>query len=447
MVTSLRRDEYQGVVLPSGKWKLELMKTGGSRQIDTDTIIRRYEQRIAASVMADFLLVGQDGLGSYAMVDVKSDLFGVAMDTILDLIAEPFNRYAIPRLLALNGMSVENPPEIRHSHAGRIDLEKVGEFFKNLYMAGAEIPWTQELIGQLFTEAGLPAGFNGQALDTTDHPTGQVHPAVRPEASAESDTPAKSGKPDTKVQKAGDLTDDLRDRARILSTQLAGEMDNALAHLGREAGQAYLNHAEKSMSRRDVARVAARVLRRLNIRDWVKNRIEPLLHNHAGRVVTDTQRVIRQELGQEVQIADKDALAIAAKAGSHLNVSDIEPQVREAIMRAIEEGFAAGENPTRTAERIAQSVPPGRFVKAGRKYRSELIARNETAELQRAATLAAYRSMPNVTAVKLRDGIYGPPRSDAECIERDGEIVPIDEVDRVQPFHINCTLGFAPVVG
>jgi len=154
MVTSIRR--------PQDGWKLELMSAAGSRQIDTDKIIRRYEQRIATSMLADFILVGQDSVGSFAMVDVKADLFGMAIDGILDLLCDVLNRYAVPRLLRVNGMDTSEPPQIKHGSAGRVDLVKVGTFLQDLSLAGAPIPWTEELLKHLFREGGLPADFEDQ---------------------------------------------------------------------------------------------------------------------------------------------------------------------------------------------------------------------------------------------------------------------------------------------
>ena len=84
LVTGVKRDEDAGIILPTAGWQFELISSGGSRQIDTDEVVRRYEQRIATSMLADFILVGQDTVGSYAMVDIKTDLFGVALDGILD---------------------------------------------------------------------------------------------------------------------------------------------------------------------------------------------------------------------------------------------------------------------------------------------------------------------------------------------------------------------------
>jgi hypothetical protein len=91
-------------------------------------------------------------------------------------------------------------------------------------------------------------------------------------------------------------------------------------------------------------------------------------------------------------------------------------------------------------------VPAGRFVHAGPRYRSQLIARDQTARLQRQATLALYESNPRITHVRLRDGIYGPPRSDSECVARNGQIVPIDQAGSVHAEHPLCTLGYEPIV-
>lgn len=185
MVASVRRDEYEGLVMPQAGWKFELVNSGGSRQIDTDAVIRRYEQRIATSMLADFILVGQDAVGSYAMVDVKADLFGMAIDGILDLQCDVLNRYAIPRLLTINGMDVSEPPTIQHSSAGRIDLQKVGEFLQALSLSGAEIPWTDDdnaLLKALFSEAGLPANFEERPDDEPAEPGVKPDPKELPAA-------------------------------------------------------------------------------------------------------------------------------------------------------------------------------------------------------------------------------------------------------------------------
>jgi hypothetical protein len=231
----------------------------------------------------------------------------------------------------------------------------------------------------------------------------------------------------------------------VLSAQLEREMQTALAELGDHAAIAYQQFVHKA-NMPNIRKIVSRVLQALNIRQWLEQHLIPILRNHAGRVMLDTQRALVTEIGLEMGIGEQQANMIAAKAGVRLSLADIDEQVRKSIVKAIEDGFAAGENPLVTGRRIREQVPAGRFVHAGARYRANLIARNETAELQRAATLALYQSNPNVTAVRLQDGIYGPPRSDAQCMARNDEVVPIEAADGVAPYHPNCTLGFSPVI-
>ena len=44
MVKNIRRNEYEGLVLPAG-YEAELLSTGGTRQFDTNAIINRYDAR------------------------------------------------------------------------------------------------------------------------------------------------------------------------------------------------------------------------------------------------------------------------------------------------------------------------------------------------------------------------------------------------------------------
>lgn len=60
IVRNIRRDATEGIVLPEG-WKLELLSAGGSRQFDTNSIIERYDTRIAMSTMSDFLVWSSAG--------------------------------------------------------------------------------------------------------------------------------------------------------------------------------------------------------------------------------------------------------------------------------------------------------------------------------------------------------------------------------------------------
>src|SRR3990167_3048213 len=152
VVRNVRNDEQSGIVLKPG-WELELLSTGGTRQFDTDKIISRYESRILMSSLAQFLMLGQEGVGSLALSRDSTDFFTMSVNATADIIGETFTKYAIPRLLKLNG---QDPDGIRleHSPAGDVDIEKISDFLQKV---GANfLTWTAQDETWLRGAAGLP---------------------------------------------------------------------------------------------------------------------------------------------------------------------------------------------------------------------------------------------------------------------------------------------------
>jgi len=148
LVTNIRRDETEGVVfpaeeLPDGRktgYKLSLLSTGGRRQFDTTDIIERYDKRIAMTVLADFILLGQDKVGSYALASSKTNMFSLAIGAILDSIQEVFNTYAVPRLFALNSFQgLSGLPVLVHGDVESPDLKELGDYISSLAGAGFNI--------------------------------------------------------------------------------------------------------------------------------------------------------------------------------------------------------------------------------------------------------------------------------------------------------------------
>jgi hypothetical protein len=164
LVTNIRRDEQEGAVLPAiydeqnnQLVRLELLTSGGRRNFDTNQIITRLDQRLAMTVMADFILLGTaTPNGSYALSSDKTKLFSTALGTWLDSIAATFNRYAIPRLFALNNFGVEKLPTLEHGDVESQDLKELGEYISKLAGAGAPLFPNDELEDFLKKTAGLP---------------------------------------------------------------------------------------------------------------------------------------------------------------------------------------------------------------------------------------------------------------------------------------------------
>jgi hypothetical protein len=164
MVQSVRRDENEGIVLPSEfdfdtkqqLFDFELMTSGGSRQFDTNALIQRYEQRILMSCLADFILVGHEETGSYSMHTDKRGLFQNALNSISHSIAEVFNRYAIPRLFSLNGVKPNELPTIVPNDVDPPDIMQLGGFMQQMVGAGMQFFPDPELEKFIRDAARLP---------------------------------------------------------------------------------------------------------------------------------------------------------------------------------------------------------------------------------------------------------------------------------------------------
>ena len=163
LVRNVRRDVQEGIVFPleydgngNPRFKFELLSSGGNRQFDTGAVIGRYDQRIAMTVLADFVLLGTQNVGSWAMHADKTNLFGVAIESWLDSIAAVFNRHAVPRLGELNGWDMEKLPTLEHGEVQEVDLTAVAEYVSKLSAAGMPLFPDEDLEARLRELGGLP---------------------------------------------------------------------------------------------------------------------------------------------------------------------------------------------------------------------------------------------------------------------------------------------------
>jgi hypothetical protein len=163
IVTNIRRDEQEGIVFPmaydnNGKlmYELKLLSTGGQRQFDTDKIITRYDKRILMVALADFILLGQENVGSFALSSSKTNIFSTAIGAFLDIIADVFNRFAVPRLFALNDFRMSDHPRISHGDLESVDLKELGDYISKLAGAGMPLFPNIELEKYLMKVASMP---------------------------------------------------------------------------------------------------------------------------------------------------------------------------------------------------------------------------------------------------------------------------------------------------
>lgn len=172
IVTGIRKDEQSGILFPQQydhngnlMYELKLLSTeNNAGKNDPDTAIERYSRQIAMTVLADVILIGHQKTGSYALADSKTHLFSSSLGALADVAEAVFNRHLIPRLLRLNGLPTENPPQWKHGDVETMDLDELGKYIERLSKAGFPLFPTEsgELERRLLQQASLPEPAEGE---------------------------------------------------------------------------------------------------------------------------------------------------------------------------------------------------------------------------------------------------------------------------------------------
>jgi hypothetical protein len=159
ILRNLRRDEQEGLILPASFdadgnriTELVLLSTGGRREFDTGAIVNRYSVDILSTVLADFILLGHQAVGSFALGKTKADMFVRALNSLLEAVEAVLNEHAVPRLLTLNGMPTENAPRITFSRLENVDLAELIQYAIGL----GSLDFDHNTMNDLRRKAGLP---------------------------------------------------------------------------------------------------------------------------------------------------------------------------------------------------------------------------------------------------------------------------------------------------
>lgn len=125
LVSSIRRDSQEGIILPAG-WELSLLSSSSTRTINIGEVIQRYDTRIAITMLSDLVLIGNSSkTGSFAMADVKQSMLSNALQAQLYNIADVFNQNAVPQLFELNSWDLNELPKIVPGQINSPSLKEV----------------------------------------------------------------------------------------------------------------------------------------------------------------------------------------------------------------------------------------------------------------------------------------------------------------------------------
>lgn len=196
MVRNVRRDAQEGIIIPSDRdqsgnplFEFKLMSTGGSRTFDTSKVVDRYNRAMATSVLADFIFLGQQAVGSFALSSDKTALFATAIGGFLTSIADVINLNLIERLWRLNGLPPEFMPSMVPGDLEKPNLPELATFVQTLAGAGATLFPDRELENHLREAAGLPLAPE----ESADGGDGEGEEEVPPPQPGEDDEGADGG--------------------------------------------------------------------------------------------------------------------------------------------------------------------------------------------------------------------------------------------------------------
>lgn len=165
-IRDIKNNEQGAIILPSDTYEdsegkpsatplmdIQLLSASGSRTIDMDKVIRRYQNDIARTLMAEFLMLGDGTGGSYALSKTKGDMFLKSLESYLNTLYECICRQLLTRLFDLNGYDHKYIPKIVAKDVAPYDLKELAAFLRNVNGAGVDVASHEETLDFLFNEA------------------------------------------------------------------------------------------------------------------------------------------------------------------------------------------------------------------------------------------------------------------------------------------------------
>jgi hypothetical protein len=182
------------------------MSTNAKQNI-IDPVIRRYDSRIAMTLACDFLMLGSEKTGSFALAAEKSSHFVRSLEWYADIVAAQINTVLIPRLMMVNNVPVEVWPTVKPSKVAEHDIRDLGLALQQIATAGL-LTATPQLEAHLRDQLHMPAAtadereLMEQRIAASQTAATEDKPSVRPDVSPEEVPEAKD--PETEIPEGSD---------------------------------------------------------------------------------------------------------------------------------------------------------------------------------------------------------------------------------------------------
>jgi len=139
MAKNLRSNQKSFVLFKGKKddWVFEIKTPNGNPQgAQIDSLIEHHNKQILLSVLANFLGLGTDGVGSFALSKDQSSFFLKHVEDKARYFTEQINKQVIKRLVDINFGKREVYPKLKFSALGDIDFREMSEVLKTLSDGG-----------------------------------------------------------------------------------------------------------------------------------------------------------------------------------------------------------------------------------------------------------------------------------------------------------------------
>ncbi len=144
-VTRVKRDEQMGIMFPSDRddqgnllYEFDLVTPNANPNFDQIvSVIRMFAADITATVLAQFVGLGRDSVGSRALAEPQQAMFQVALGAMLDMLQDVFNRQAVDQLYDLNPDQSGPRATLTHGEVKNVDLSGLAELLLKTAQAGA----------------------------------------------------------------------------------------------------------------------------------------------------------------------------------------------------------------------------------------------------------------------------------------------------------------------
>jgi hypothetical protein len=151
LILPMYRDEMKGEKL----FEFEIVNSTGQKSYDVEAIIQRLNKEILTTLYADFLVMGQDGGGSFALSESKLSVVQIIIRAKLSEIRDVLNHHLVPMLFKANGWKTEVYPTFEFDEVSKPSLAEFAKAWQQISATNG-IAKTPKNINAAAERLGLP---------------------------------------------------------------------------------------------------------------------------------------------------------------------------------------------------------------------------------------------------------------------------------------------------